>query len=348
MKKLCIFLILSLFVSVCLFTQTAQNPQELRPGAVPVSGNLHDGSEIWYSVRAASNGFIIVETTGDTDTYLEAYDERRNLLMENDDGGEGNNARIEIFAAAGRTYLFKLRGYGGYVTGPYRIWASAEPVPTAAQLTFGTEQTVNLSPGARNWYSVRTTSAGYIIAETSGNDIDTYMYAYDSQYNLLMQNDDGGSGLNARIEFSAEPNQTYFFVVRAFSSSAAGSYGIYANHEPIPPDAERNTDRSRAVTVRLGEAIPIYFRAVNESRWYRYEATRPGTVFVVQTRGSLDTTLLLYDSWGNLIAEDDYSGDYPNGLIHERLNPGTYFIEVRTFTNGAGLTGRCTLHAETR
>ena len=345
MKKTFVFFALFLFASICIFSQT---PQELRLGGVPVSGTLHEGSEIWYSVRAASNGFLIVETTGETDTYLEAYDERRNLISENDDGGEGVNARIEMYVTAGRTYLFKLRGYGSYSTGPYRIWASAEPTPTAVPLTFGAERQVNLPAGARNWYSVRTTAAGYIIVETTGNDIDTYMYAYDSQYNLLTQDDDSGAGYNARIEILAEPNQTYFFAVRGFGSEAAGPYGIWASYEPIPPDTERNTERSRAVPVRLGEAIPVYFRAINESRWYRHEITRPGTVFVVQTRGDLDTTVLLYDNRGNLISEDSYSGDYPNGLIYERLNTGTYFIEIRTYTNGAGVTGRCTLHAETR
>ena len=343
MKKLCGFFALFLFVSVCLF---AQNPQELRLGGVPVSGTLNAGSEIWYSVRAASNGFLIIETTGDTDTYLEAYDAQRNLIMENDDGGEGTNARIEMFAAAGRTYLFKLRGFGGHTTGPYRIWASAEPIPAATELRLGTERQVNLSAGARHWYSVRTTAAGYVVVETSGNEIDTFMQAFDSQYNLLTEDDDSGSGTNARIELLVQPNQTYFFVVRGYSNTEAGPYSIWASHEPIPPDTERNTERARAVAVRLGEAIPVFFRAINESRWYRYEATRPGTVFVVQTRGNLDTTLLLYDSRGNLITEDRYSGEGLNGLIHQRLNAGTYFIEVRTYTNG--VTGRCTLHAETR
>ncbi|MCL2007976.1 MAG: hypothetical protein FWG77_07800 [Treponema sp.] len=349
MKRLSVFLVLSLFITVCLIAQTAQSPRELRLGGVPVSGTLQSGSEIWYSVRPSSNGFIIIETTGNTDTYLDAYDERRNFLMEDDDGGEGINARIEIYAEAGRTYLFKLRGFGSHSTGPYQIWASSEPVPVAIQLISGTERQVSHLPGARNWFSVRTTAAGYLVVETFGNEIDTFMDLYDSGYNLLNRDDDGGMGLNARIEILAEPNQTYYFMVRGWSDITAGSYTILAVHEPIPQDTDRNTERGRAVAIRLGEAIPVYFRAINESRWYRYDITRPGTVFVVQTRGNLDTTLLLYDSRGVLIAEDNYSGDYPNNaLIYERLNPGTYLIEVRTYTNGVGVTGRCTLHAETR
>ena len=340
---------LSLIFVFCLSAQTAQSPQELRLGGVPVPGNLASDSEVWYSVRPASNGFLVVETTGDTDTYLEAYDERRNLITENDDGGENYNARIEMFVNSGRTYLFKLRGYGGHATGPYRIWASLESPPAAIELRFNSERQDSVSPGARNWYSVRTTAAGYITVETTGGELDTYMYLYDSRYNQLEENDDGGTGLNARIEILAEANQTYYFVVRAYGSEVSGQYGIWASYEPIPQDTERNTDRSRAVTVRLGEAIPVFFHSPNESRWYRYEATRNPTVFVVQTRGRLDTTLILYDNRGNMISEDSYSGEnYGNSLIHERLSPGTYFIEVRTFTNGVGVTGRCTLHAETR
>ena len=345
MKKVFVFLALFLFAAFCL---SAQNAQELRLGGSPVAGTLNNGSEIWYSVRAASNGFLIVETTGDTDTYLEVYDAQRNLIMENDDGGEGANARIEMVTTTGRTYLFKLRGFASHVTGPYRIWASIDPIPRATELSFGTARQANLSEGAKDWYSVRTTAAGYIIAETSGNTVDTYMYAYDAQYNILTQNDDGGVGTNARIEILAEPNQTYFFMVRGFSNSESGSYTIFASNDPIPADTERNTDRSRAVPIKLGEAIPVYFRTTNESRWYRYEAPRNGAVFVVQTRGNLNTTLLLHDNRGNLITENDYSGENNNGLIHERLNPGTYFIEIKTSTNGAGTTGRCTLHAETR
>ena len=345
MKKANIFFALIIFSGFTLF---AQNHQELHPGAAPVSGTLQAGAEFWYSARAVSNGILIIETSGNTDTFLEAYDAQNNLIAENDDGGENTNARIEMIVRAGSTYLIKLRGYGSHNSGPYHIWARAEPLPAAVELRFGEERQVNLSAGARNWYSVSAAAAGYVIVETSGDAIDPFMYLYDSQYNLITHDDDGGNGLNSRIEILAQPNQTYFFVVRAYNADEAGPYGILASYEPISEDTERNTERERAVTVKLGEAIPVFFRETNESRWYRYEATRPGTIFVVQTRGNLDTTLLLYDSRGNLIAEDSYSGEYPNGLIYERLNPGTYYIEVVTYTNGAGGIGRCTLHAETR
>ena len=340
MNKTCAFLTLFLYAALCVF---AQSFQDLQVGAPPVSGSLsHEGDEIWYRVRAAETGYLIVQTTGDTDTYLEAYDAQQNLLKQDDDGGEAYNARIELFVEAGRRYLFKLRGFGS-TTGSFQISASFEAIPPSTELRFGSSQQGNLGAGAKHWYSVRVRDAGIVVVQTSGS-IDTYMEAYDSRYNVIAEDDDSGSGYNARIEIIAEANQTYSFVVRGYSSQEAGSYSILANHEPIPRD-ERNTEISRAVAIRLGEAVPVFFLTPNESRWYRYEAGRAGTTFLVQTRGDLDTLLYLYDSQGTRISQNDDSGEGLNALISERLSQGTYFIEVRTYSD---TIGRCTLHAETR
>ena len=111
-------------------------------------------------------------------------------------------------------------------------------------------------------------------------------------------------------------------------------------------DSDRNTERSSAVDIRLGEAVSVFFHVPGESRWYRYEITRDGTDFAVQTGGNIDTLLFLYDQNGDLAAEDDDSGEDLNASISERLNAGVYFIEVRLYSDtiGRGIT----LHAETR
>ena len=322
---------------------SAQNAQELRFGS-RVQGNLSEGAELWYSIRHTTDSFVVVETFGELDTYLEVYDSSREFIAENDDGGDDYNARIEMFIRAGITYFFKLRGYDDYESGPYAIMASLLPLPQPTELRFGNQVQGNLRAGESQWYSVRSDESAFVIVETFGNT-DTYMEVYDVQYNLLMEDDDSGSGYNARIELHAEPTQTYLFRVRGYSSSETGAYRIMASYEPVLPDTELNTERSRAVTLRLGEAFPVFIRTQNESRWYRYEVTRESANFFVQTRGNIDTLLYLYDSSGNLIAEDDDSGEGGNALINERLNAGTYFIEVKTYS---GVAGRCTLHAETR
>ncbi|MCL2010438.1 MAG: hypothetical protein FWG71_07815 [Synergistaceae bacterium] len=118
MKKVFASLFVFVFIGLFAHNALAQDPQELSLGGSPISGNLSSGEEIWYSVQVAEPGILTIDALGEElDTYLEAYDAQRNLITEDDDGGEGTNARIEMFVAEGGTYLFKLRGYNDEVAG---------------------------------------------------------------------------------------------------------------------------------------------------------------------------------------------------------------------------------------
>jgi hypothetical protein len=224
--------VLFLFIPGCLF---AQSPIELSIGSW-VPGHLYAGEEYWFSVRPSGTGFLTVETTGNVDTYLEAYDASRNLIAEDDDGGDGYNARLDIFVESGGTYLFKLRGY----------------------------------------------------------------------------DDD------------------------------SGPYSIRALFEAALADAG-NTQRSTAVLLRHDDFTPVLFRSSSESRWYSYDLSHQRNLLIIRTIGSLDTYLKLYDSRGNLVAEDDDSGEDENALLSEKLGPGTYYIEVTLY---GSRTGRTTIQAE--
>jgi len=338
--SLILIAVLLLTVSGGLFAQ--QNAQELRFG-VAVSGNLSSYEEIWYIVRAAESCLLVVETTGNTDTYLEIYDAQRNLLLENDDGGNGYNAKVEIFAERGINYLVKLSAYSDDY-GPFRIMSSYTPLSDAVELSLGSTLSGNISPGQKLLYSIRTAEAGIYSVETTGNT-DTYLDAYDSSFIHIGYNDDFDyDDYNARIEIFAEANKTYYFVLRGYDNETSGPYRIFSSFESMAIVDANNTSRSTAAVLVLGEAIPVFFTAPGQSRWYVYQAARSLTL-QVQTRGNMDTLLYLYNSNGNFLDEDDDSGDNYNAFISSRLNAGTYYIEVKGY---GGETGRCTLHAEIR
>ena len=76
------------------------------------------------------------------------------------------------------------------------------------------------------------------------------------------------------------------------------------------------------------------------------------TLFVIQTRsntdsiiGNIDTFLTIYDGQGNILEEDDDSGEGLNTLISINLNPGTIYVKAKEYY---GQIGMCTLHAEIR
>lgn len=57
--------------------------------------------------------------------------------------------------------------------------------------------------------------------------------------------------------------------------------------------------------------------------------------FVASTEGTLDTYGYLLNSSGNVIAEDDDSGDSTNCSITRNVTPGTYYFRVRAYSAAA-------------
>jgi hypothetical protein len=69
---------------------------------------------------------------------------------------------------------------------------------------------------------------GALVIETTGS-IDTYMELYDTNSpGKLSENDDGGSGNNARIRQTVRSGGRYIAKVRGYDSSETGSYGFRA------------------------------------------------------------------------------------------------------------------------
>jgi len=341
-RKFFLVFAFSLFLIVSGGLSAQQNAQELSLGTI-ITGNLSSRSEIWYRINVTVNCYLMVETLGTTDTYLEIYDSQRNLLFEDDDGGNDNNAKIEFLAASGSSYLVRLRGYNSSASGSFRILADHTPLPDIAALNAGSVLSGNLSAGQKQFYRIQTAGAGILTVETSSN-IDTFLEVYDSQFRLIASDDDSGESSNARIELLTEANQVYYFLLRGYGSYSTGPYRILTAFEPM--SISNNTSRSTAVTLNFSEAIPVFLTTAEQTRWFVFQITRTGIItFTAWTGGNMDTWLNLYDNNGNLFEEDDDSGDNFNALISTRLNAGTYYLEVRGYGGG---TGRCTLHAEIR
>ena len=208
-------------------------------------------------------------------------------------------------------------------------------------LSFGNQVYGSLYEGEEQWFSVRAVETGIVVVETFGDDIDTFLEVYDAGHNLIAEDDDGGEGTNARLEIFVNTGQTYLFKLRAYSGDESGPYRLLASFTSVPADTEPNTDRSSAVDLKLWEPVPLFLRTPGESRWYRYDLTKPESLLIVETSGRLDTMLTIYDDRGRVIANDDDSGEGNNAWLLIRRGRGTVFIEVTAYR-----VGGTTLHAE--
>ena len=308
-----VFLIVFLLIFTVSWNVFGQNVQELRVGSF-LSGYLNHGQEVWYRVTTTGVGILTVETTGEIDTYLEIYDTQRNLISENDDG-EDLNAKIIILAGAGKTYLFKLKGYDTDETGPYRINASFSAITNPNALHINSNLSMYIENSLNHLFSVQPGSNGILTVRTSGNDVDTVMQAYDDKYNFLSENDDyDEDDINSKIDILVKAGVNYFFTVRGFSGDDSGTYSISASLS-TPPELQVDSNLNG-------------YLEVNGKNWYSVQAVRSGSL-IVEISSNFDTLMEAYDENFNLIAEDDDGGDDLNALIEINAKAGTsYFFLV--------------------
>jgi len=193
-----------------------------------LNGNVTPGSEYWYTVRAEQSGSLTVETLGNTNIYIDVYDENYKHIT-SDQGSEYPNSKVIIYISTGKTYYFILRGAMTDTSGAFRILASFQPFPSPIPLAAGSFHNGNIEQGKEIWYSVRPARNGRLTVETTGNT-DTALDAYINDYEHFASNDDNYAdnivNRNAKIIFpNANANTVYIFKLTCYNS---GPYRIFA------------------------------------------------------------------------------------------------------------------------
>jgi hypothetical protein len=355
-QKTVVFRTLLIFTAVLAgYAQTVSpDPQEPDSITRPVTATLdalysrtiHSGDQDWFAISAPRRGFLILVTAGDMDTCMELFDgSTQSPLAEDDDGGDGGNSRIEYFTEPGKTYIAMVRGYEDE-TGSYQFQASLEPVqadPTepnqtrdqAAAITLGSEVNAYfLSPADVDWYRLSIPAAGNVVIYTEGN-MDTLLYLHDSAGELIAEDDDSGSGDNARIVASL-PAGTVYIRVKAYE----GQQGRYTLRtllrQPVRPDRFENDDTiADAQDIQIGSSQERTLSTTDDVDWVRLRITRPG-VYEIRTTAvdkKFDTYLDLYNGQAQVVESDDDGGGNYDALIRTTLAPGPYFIKVTNRNN---------------
>ncbi|MDR2964779.1 MAG: pre-peptidase C-terminal domain-containing protein [Treponema sp.] len=315
--------------------------------AVVMNRALTEGDEDFFLLIPERDGRLTAETTGNIDTYMHLYDyESEEELASDDDGGVGNNARITLNVRAGRRYLAVVRGYNSSVTGPYGFKAfinfregmSSFNNPVSYEIGMGEDNVTTvqrrLQSGDEEYFLLIPTRDGRLTIETTGR-IDTYMELYDSDNELLDEDDDSGNSYNARIRYNVRAGRRYIAKVRGYSDSVSGSYGFRAFFPGAgmlgPDEYEPDDDPSQAKILEIGSPQRRTFHSKDDVDWVQFHITRSGR-YVINARGvnnnRLDTYLELFDSNLNSIAEDDDGGEGLSARITRNLSNGTYFLKV--------------------
>jgi hypothetical protein len=175
------------------------------------------------------------------DSYLYVYSAGQQLLAGNDDSGGTLNSRVQINVVAGTSYYVKAAAYGRS-TGDYVLqFTAAGAVADDYANDFAHAALVNVSSSGSGSQSGRIGPSGDVdmfrfVAPVSGqmtitqsaapgSRLDSYLYVYDGNQQLLAYNDDSGGTLNSQVQINVVAGATYYIKASAYPGSS-GAYTL--------------------------------------------------------------------------------------------------------------------------
>ena len=190
-----------------------------------------------------------------------------------------------------------------------------------------------------DYFRFQVSGTQTVTMYTTGST-DTVGTLYDGSGRELTENDDGGSGLNFRIERSLSAG-TYYIRVRSFGTGT-GTYTLRLETETAPPpdrDIHGNT-RSTATRIELpsatgGRMVDGHIEPGDDVDYFRFEVSGTRRVSI-WTSGNTDTVGRLEDRNGRTLASDDDGGTRLNFSIVRTLSGGTYYVRVESYSTRTG------------
>ncbi|MDR2578575.1 MAG: DVUA0089 family protein [Chitinispirillales bacterium] len=259
---------------------------------------------------------FVTSNNGNSDPYLWLYDADGQLIAQDDDGGEGNNALIIMLLTGGTQYSV-LAGFYGNGTGAYRLNVSSSPLIVDTIPSAGGE--VNVGGMSHFSFTPDTTAMWTFLTSDNGSS-DPYLWLYDENWQLITSNDDGGGNRNALI-ITRLAGGTQYFVRAGFYGSGTGAYKLSTSSAPI----ERLPNTGGDVTVN--KQTTFAFTPNTAAMW----------TFRTSDNGDSDPYLWLYDADWQLITRNDDGGGGSNALITIPLAGGVqYFVRAGFFSGRTG------------
>lgn len=363
-RKVVSIIALVMLVGSVFLTAQAQTETPITIGDM-LEGELTSATPFaLYTIESRAGDILDVTLrSSDFDSYLTLSGPDGSSLSTDDDTGGGKDARIFNFEIpADGLYTLKVESYNQVSTGTFTLIVggsandnvvTATLQPTAAVASSGGSLTYGDS--AEGSISSDTVSIAYTFEGQAGDsvtinlsspDFDAYVVLQDGSGAELVSDDDSAGSLNARIEdYSLPADGTYTIQAGSAFGGVNGSFtlslesGAAVDATPIATA----TDQSPVTT------SAIFSGTLSENQYsasYPFEGQAGDQVTFTLSSQDFDAYLILQDSAGKILAEDDDGGGGVNAQIANFSLPsdGRYSL-IATSANRAQ-TGDYTLEAE--
>jgi hypothetical protein len=266
----------------------------------------------------------------------------------NDDGGDGNNARLMTLLPGTGIYTVQVSQYGsGGSGGRYTIGLAISDAPPGAgrieRITVGQRVSGRLEAGDRP-----RSGGGYqdvwefdgregqdVTIELHSGDFDSYLELRDDMGAQVAEDDDSGEGNDAMILTRLPRTGRYRIIARSYGErEAAGFYelALSGGGEVVRPGraAEIREDQTLLGRLEQGDVVVGDSTFADE---FTFRAPRDGQVVVDLRSGDFDAYLLVKDQSGATLATDDDGGDGTNSRVTIPVRRGQTY---RIFANSYG------------
>lgn len=190
----------------------------------------------YYTFEAKKDDLVSVQmnrVSGSVDAFLVIADQNLQELVSDDDGGGGQNAKIDSFRIPedGKYYIIATRAdrSTGTTTGKYKLSFQSlgnafDGVPEGTQrISYGTTITGRIdgvTPEIQFAFFGTKGDAITISLNRGDGDLDPTLYLLDSNQTVIKQDDDSGGGQNARItRFVLPQSGAYYIKATRFSGT---------------------------------------------------------------------------------------------------------------------------------
>ncbi len=329
--------------------------------AVAVGGRVSSAlesstDEDWFAVSLEADVEYHIEIRGNTrgdyggslyNPALTVYDVEGESLYTASawdvDGKLGRNADLTFKATAAGDYFIGIDGGGR--TGSYTLYVNrltdeySTSILDSGRVVVGGSSTGEIGlPRDRDWLAVELIQGKAYRVELEGSPTeqgtlsDPYLCGiyFDRELLSATTDDDGGAGLNSRVDILAPESGTYYISAGAYSFRT-GSYRLSV--EEITDDHPATLDTGAVVAVNGSVAGVVDYGGDEDwfaislvaDRYYRVDLEGTST-----GQGTLEDPSLsgIYDAEGNLVigANDDGGEGYNSYLEFTAPETGTYYI----------------------
>lgn len=271
-------------------------------------GPLSPKTRKTFKIETTQPELIVLETRGRLDTSCTLYESSGSKLAHDDDNGKRLNCKIIRYLKPG-SYRLNVQIVGS-VSGLFWLQRKRRKLPWI-QLKKANVTTITSKESVRT-FMLRVHKTGLYGFHTE-SALDTICTLLDSEWNKVAKDDDSGTQKNCFLAKLLTPG-VYSIQVKLYRNQK-GKIKLFAN-------------RLGLKQMKIQQPIASELTPPNWMNFYKVEVHRPG-LYVLQTKGQLDTRCALLNQQSKQIANnDDTSRNNKNCQIIENLQTGIYFFQV--------------------